>query len=177
MTARMPVAPPGAESIAAIGSIGDQTEQRRRRPGFYQGYQVPGGRGADRPSGAGPKGGPVDPISYGLSCRNNPGYGRARDPTLCLGRAGGTHKRAHNRAVQPHGGQIRVALHGWYPARPQYPGCARRPTKMINRVPFPVRGQPHWRQGAPAQAIQIPASLKRRLRPAWPTYVPAHACI
>ncbi len=107
---------PGAEGVAVIGPVGDQAGQGRARPGFPQGLglgavvalaarqaQVQGTAAAIRPHVAG--------------CRSHPGCDRGRDPSPGFGRA----RRAHVRAVQPHGGQILIRLPVGHQARPDAP--------------------------------------------------------
>ena len=63
------------------------------------------------------------------------------------GRARCARMHAHDRAVPPHGGPLRVGLPAGPPARPDAPVAPGR-TATMNRIPLPVRGRPSVPRGA-----------------------------
>ena len=93
----------GAQGVDVIGPVRDQAGPRRVRPSSRQGPSL-GGRGAGRPSRAGTEGRPC------RSARTWIGVRKPRDSPLFLGCARRTCECAHDRAVQQHGGQIRIGL-------------------------------------------------------------------
>lgn len=146
-----PWRPPGAEDSTVIGPVGD--------PGVPPSPLSPGpgcGRGADRPSGAGPKGRPrrSDPRgAVGLQpprLRARRRFSPARVPADCPA----------TRRTEP--GRL-----AWMPpARPKAPAA---PGDLPLKPAFPwLYVADHGRQGAPAGAIQASAALQRRLWTACP---------
>ena len=143
----VPWHPPGAEAVVVLGSVRDQAGQGRvavfpQGPGLgavgaraARHAQVPGtalairqavDRGAEAAPAAAPRG----------------------IRLLLLGRARRAHGRAPDRAVQPHGGHIRLGLQVGPQARPDALVAPGRLT-AVDRVPFSVRGRPRAPRCAP----------------------------
>ena len=92
----------GAEGVAAIGPVGNQAGQRRVRPRFHQGPGLGAVVGAGRPSRARQH---VD-----LGTEAAPATVEGGIHPFVFGCARRAHVRAHDRAGQQRGGQIRIGL-------------------------------------------------------------------
>ena len=132
--------PPRAEGVAVIGSVGYQAGPRHARPSFHQGpglgavvalaarhAQAQGTSAAIRQD-------------MDLGAKSAPVTAEGRIGLSVFGRVGRAHMRAHDRAIQPHGGQIRIELQVGHPARPDAP-IAPVGIAAIDRVPLAVRGR------------------------------------
>ena len=130
-----PLRPPRAEGVAVIGPVGHPAGPRRVRPGFHQGLGAVAARAARHAQAQGSAAAIRQDVDLG--CRSRPGCDPRRDPPLGLGGARRAHVRAHNGAVQPHGGTD--------PDRP-----AGRPSGAASR-PGRTRGPGGDRQSSPGR--------------------------
>ena len=142
-----PLRQPGAEDTDGISPVGDPTGQGYRRLGFPQ---DPGlGAVVAQTTRHAQAQETASSIRYPMDLRTETAPATSgRGIRLFLGGAPTTLTGARNRAVLPHGGQIRGVRHGLPQARPEAP-VAPGNLLTINRVPLPVRG----RQLAPGECF------------------------
>ena len=119
----------GAEGVTVLGPVGDQAGPRRVRPRCHQG---PG----------------LSAVAALTACRaQGPAASIRQDVELGAEAAPAAAEGAPARAVQSHGGQIRIGLQVGPPARPDA-SVAPVDLAAIDRVPLAVRGRRRARRMA-----------------------------